>query len=149
MVGGEKEKPPPNPLRKRGLKKRHSLFFVFFISYSLLNFNKPTKSEQFEMINIHCYFFTLNYSLSLIRKVNSFWISDNKASPFRGEVGEGPSGEAFLLPDKSCQSINQRSLPVDGNFVGSIIFLFIVPFGCFVTSSNQIARPWLNFIIRA
>ena len=52
-----------------------------------------------------------------------------------------------LFPHKSCQCIHQRSLPVDCNLVGGIIFLFVVPSGCRMSTTDDITRPRIYFIV--
>ena len=52
-----------------------------------------------------------------------------------------------LLPHKPGQCINQCTLPVDGNLVSGIIFLFVVPSSCRMSTTDDITGPWVHFIV--
>ena len=52
-----------------------------------------------------------------------------------------------LLPHKPCQCIHQRALPVDGDLVCGIIFLFVVPSCCRMSATYYITRPRIHFIV--
>ncbi len=52
-----------------------------------------------------------------------------------------------MLIHQSRQGIHQRSLPVNGNLVGGIVRLFVLPVRCCSAATNQVTRPGLFNVI--
>src|SRR3990172_12455725 len=52
------------------------------------------------------------------------------------------------LVSKSRQSIHKRGLPVNRNFIGSIISLIVSPIGGRLSTANEIAGPGIFYIVR-